>query len=49
MAVVIHCKQKTKNPGEFIMTFDLKGLQKLSGLIPPVKDEEGNAVDFKIY
>ena len=49
MAVVIHCKQKTKNPGEFIMTFDLEGLQKLSGLIPPVKDEEGNAVDFKIY
>ena len=31
------------------MTLDLEGLQKLSGLIPPVKDEEGNAVDFKIY
>ena len=31
------------------MTVDLEGLQDLSGLIPPVRDEEGNAVDFKIY
>lgn len=31
------------------MTLDLEGLQKISGLIPPVKDADGNAVDFKIY
>ena len=31
------------------MTLDLEGLQRLSGLIPPVKDENGNAVDFRIY
>ena len=30
------------------MAIDLENLQSLSGLIPPVKDENGNAVDFKI-
>ena len=31
------------------MTLGLEDLQRLSGLIPPLKDADGNAVDFKIY
>ena len=31
------------------MTIDLESLHRLSGLTPPVKDENGNAIDFKIH
>ncbi|MBE6381018.1 MAG: hypothetical protein E7047_08825 [Lentisphaerae bacterium] len=31
------------------MSLDLLTLQKIAGSIPPVRDSEGNAVEFKIY
>ena len=46
MPDVMH--NKTTITGK-VMTFDKESLQRLSGLIPPVKDADGNAVDFRIY
>lgn len=31
------------------MEMDLEFLQKVAGSVPPVRDEEGNALEFKIY
>jgi serine/threonine protein kinase len=31
------------------MDLDLQSLQKIAGSVPPIKDEEGNALEFKIY